>query len=87
MKCRNCGNDLPEGIKTCYHCGQKVEGTYRAASGGAVDSVDTGSNPYAGTMYGGKPPKAGKQGRIILLFLISLLLIIIGIVLIIMGNK
>ena len=87
MKCRNCGNDLPEGIRTCYNCGQKVNESYRASSGGPVDNIDTGSNPYAGTMYGGTSPKAGKLGRIILLFLISLLLIIIGIVLIVMGNQ
>lgn len=32
MKCKNCKNELPEGIKFCGKCGQKAEVATKAVS-------------------------------------------------------
>ena len=65
MFCKNCGKELPDGVKFCTNCGATVDG---AQNDGA-----SGQTTYTGTVNGGNAnaPKNRNIGVCILLSIVT----------------
>ena len=64
MFCKNCGKELPDGVKFCTNCGATVDG---AQNDGA-----SGQSTYTGTVNGGGNANAPKNRNIGVCILLSI---------------